>query len=153
MTALRNVLLDPDGAFPWAWMYLIVPGSTGVLYRHQCAGVVCEQREMEGYLVPVGGFKTNPADGLVRPRELTAVFHSGSRCSWSGSGERLPVDRQVLLLRLIESIPSWSSDALAFTAHRTGLRFDAARASETAEAWVPVTTPHGPAVLVWPNCD
>ena len=34
-------------------MGVLIPASTGVLYRQQCGGTACLHLEVEGYLVPV----------------------------------------------------------------------------------------------------
>lgn len=54
---------------------------TGVVYQQQCAGVACDQREVEGFLVPLGGYKLDADEGLVDPDAFTAVFHEGRWCS------------------------------------------------------------------------
>lgn len=48
--------------------------------------------------------------------------------------------------------PFWHTDA-GGEMRRSQLELDTSRLGEAVEAWVPVITPQGRAVLVWPNCD
>ena len=50
MAAPLRIFLDP---LPYP--VVIVPAPTGVIYACQVGGTACLQREVEGYLVPLGG--------------------------------------------------------------------------------------------------
>ncbi|WP_437952067.1 DUF6210 family protein [Sorangium sp. So ce296] len=54
----RHVPLDPDGTWRATWL-VVVEAPTGVLYEQQCAGNGCDDRAIEGYLVPLGGLKVD----------------------------------------------------------------------------------------------
>ncbi|WP_437315837.1 DUF6210 family protein [Sorangium sp. So ce385] len=148
----RHVHLDPDGTWRATWLVVVVEAPTGVLYEQQCAGTGCDDRAIEGYLVPLGGLKVDASAGFIEPDELTSVFHDGSACVWGMCGDRLPHDRLGRLRQLVRSVPYW---------HRrddgeevpSPLELDERRLGELAEAWVPVITPDGPGILMWHNCD
>jgi hypothetical protein len=65
----------------------------------------------------------------------------------------LPPDRLDALRAILASISFWGSEEGAGEKRRVGLRLDEDRLGELVEAWVPVSTPDGPAILTWPNCD
>jgi hypothetical protein len=149
---MRRVFLDPVGAWTPDWLAVVVQAPTGVLYQQQCAGVACEHREVEGYLVPLGALAPDPAQGGIAPGELTTVFHTGNGCTHGAKLGRLPADREARLQALVASVPFWTineagSDVCA------PLMLDESRCTELTEAWVPVITPDGPGVLMWSNCD
>jgi len=163
------VFLDPDGTFN-SWLAVVVRGQTGVIYATQCAGVATEQRLVEGYLVPLGGWKYDVDNGRIELAPLTQVFHQDDACMWSWQGSALPVERLAMLTRLIEEIPFWrcrlnglpaeagssavpGPPAVAGSDSKHALHLDLARSDEIAEAWIPVETPHGPGVLLYKNCD
>ena len=130
---------------------VVVAASTGVVYEQQCSGVATQLRELEGYLVPVGGFKLRPELGGVASDEFTAVFHDRGACVWGAAGDRFPAERLAQLRGLVGAIPFWTSDDGGDV--RAHLELDESRLEQLAEAWVPVRTPHGPGVLMWNNCD
>lgn len=142
--------LDPDGTQPGGWLHVIVEAATGAVYAAQCAGVANELRSCEGYLVPVGGLKMDPAAGRIDTAGLRAVFHDGRVCL--GAGEPLPAERLAALEAWITQVPFWIVAAHGGSL-RQALELDRGRLDEIAEAWVPVRTPLGRAVLVWKNCD
>ena len=43
---MRYVFLDPDDTWP-SWLAVVVIAPTGVAYQQQCAGVACDQREVD----------------------------------------------------------------------------------------------------------
>ena len=68
------------------------------------------------------------------------------------SGETRTRRPKVVLRGAVNELPFWHLDDDGRT-HRSRLELDASRLSEAVEGWVPVKTPLGPGVLVWPNCD
>lgn len=139
--------LDPDGTWsPWA--AIVILQSSGVAYIHQCGGVACHVRLVEGYLVPLGGLLLDPGTGLLDPLALTVPFHDGKRCNYMGI-ESTGLER---LADLVARIAFWSNGPDE-TVSRTGLVLDRSRVSEVTEGWVPVLTSAGPGILLWKNCD
>jgi hypothetical protein len=144
---VRYVTLNPDGSWN-PWIAVVVKARVGVVYETQCAGTGCDQRLVEGFLVPLGGLRVVPDHGQINTDLLTEVFHEGKACVYSWCGDRLPADRLERLERLIEDIPYWP------VLHKpTPLKFDSSRIKELAEGWIPVVTPEGAGVLVFDNCD
>ncbi|MGA5819691.1 DUF6210 family protein [Kitasatospora sp. NPDC094028] len=133
----RFVSLDPDGLARSGGLHVVVEAGTGVFYRHRYGGTACLQGRVEGFLVPVCRpvCGPDPRDGL---RELF-------------EGPRGADDRHGRLRALVAGVVYWACDGQAEEPH--GLRVDESRAGEIDEAWVPVLTPDGPGVLVWPNSD
>src|SRR4051794_23787023 len=56
------IFLDPDGSQDFG-LIAIVRAETGVVYAHQCGGLMNDLREAEGFAVPLGG--PAAARGLV----------------------------------------------------------------------------------------
>ena len=133
-------------------MVVVVAAPTGVVHEQQCAGVATHLRELEGYLVPVGGLKLRADAGRIDAEEFTAVFHDRRACVWGEAGDRLPAERHAQLRDLVGSVPFWTYDEGGGEV-RAPLELDDSRPGELAEAWVPVLTPDGPGVLMWNNCD
>lgn len=84
---------------------------------------------------------------------LKAVFHGTHKddddaCMWSDALDRLPDDRLNRLAELVGLLCCRSADYSEMP-----ITLDYARLRDGCEAWVPVTTPEGRAVLVWNNCD
>ncbi|KJS55509.1 hypothetical protein VM98_12890 [Streptomyces rubellomurinus subsp. indigoferus] len=132
----RFVSLDPDGMAESGWLYVVVEAPTGVVHRHQYGGTACRQGRVEGFLVPVCG------PGAT----------AGLRGLFEGGGEPCGADARDRRLRaLVAGIVYWACDGRAEEPH--ALRVDEGRAREIDEGWVPVVTPDGPGVLVWPNSD
>lgn len=130
---MTEVDLDPDGLAP----VLLVEAPTGVVYLHQCGGVTCLQRRLEGFLVP-----------LVAPEgaaaALTRVFHDEEDgCIWGSVGARLGADRLEGLRAGVATLRTWE----------VALALDEGRHADVVEALVPVTSAHGAAWLLWANCD
>lgn len=153
-TRLATVFLDPDGSHADDWIGVVVHAPTGVFYANQCGGTACEQREREGYYVPLSGVPMTPGEPRLGAAELSAPFHGrGGACHWdmASDGRKLTPDRLAGLTATVARIPFWSVDDRGA---RQPLRLDDARLGELAEAWVPVRLPDGKrAVLVWSNCD
>lgn len=147
----RFVYLDPDET--WGnWGAIVIHSSTGVIYGNQCAGTGCQQRYIEGYLVPVAGQKYNPKDGIVDTIQLQDIFHEKDHCHWGWVGTELPDDRLKLLIKLVDEIPFWEHNGLEDT-RKNHLKLDLNRVDEICEAWVPVQTSVGSGVLLFNNCD
>jgi hypothetical protein len=152
----RAILIDPDGTAP-PYIGLLVPMRTDVVYHQQCGGVETVERLQEGFYVALGGAKLDAEAGMLSVAELTAVFHREEDCTYGGAphhGEPLlPAHRLEILCALVETIPYWTFTATAEATGRVPLRIDQKRYHEILEAWVPVLTPDGPAILTWSNCD
>ncbi|MQY06583.1 DUF6210 family protein [Actinomadura macrotermitis] len=142
MGTRRFVFLDPDGTSGGGWLYVVVEAETGVFYQHQYGGTACRQGEVEGFLVP-----------LVGPDELDALRELFER-HFRGAGTRdhtwqdAERDR---LREIVGAVRYWTSDGTTDEPHV--LRLDESRMREADEAWVPVSTPDGPGVLLWHNSD
>lgn len=141
MSSRRFVTLDQDGTAD-GWLHVVVKAQTGVSYQQQYDGHMCRQGRVEGFLVPVFG-----PDGLTALRNLFERDLAGAG-TWNHSW---PDDERERLRGIIESIPYWASDGHTEELH--ALRLDESRISDTDEAWVPVITPDGPGLLLWPNSD
>ncbi|MEU1540773.1 DUF6210 family protein [Actinacidiphila glaucinigra] len=142
MAVPRFVFLDPDGTGADDWLYAVVEARTGVVYQQQYGGTACRQGQVEGFLVPLFG-----PDGLTALREL---FEKHFR----GAGTRnhaWPDEERDRLRGAVGAIHYWASDGTSEQPH--ALRLDESRIRDADEAWVPVITPDGPAVLVWFNSD
>lgn len=141
MGSRRFVFLDPDGS-AGGWLYAVVEAATGVVYQQQYGGTACRQGQVEGFLVPL--FEP---DGLDALREL---FERDFR----GAGTRhstWPDARRERLRGIIGTLRYWVSDGTSEEPYP--LRLDDGRFGAADEAWVPVITPDGPAMLVWLNSD
>lgn len=141
MTAPRYVCLDPDG-MAQGTLYVVVRAQTGVFYRHQYGGTSCRPGQVEGFLVPVYG-----PDSLALLRELFEGHFTGSGI-WN---YRLRDDELQSLRIAVQGIRYWACDDLNETFH--ALQLDEQQLHDADEAWIPVRTPDGPAILVWPNSD
>ncbi|MFD9687750.1 DUF6210 family protein [Kitasatospora sp. NPDC059088] len=141
-TAKRRVYLDPDGC-GGGWMFVIVAAPTGVVYQNQCGGYACAQYEQEGYLVPLYGADLD--------EHLNEIF-IGELQGHGMRGRDWPAEVLDRLRAAVGSLGIYGSgrhDDLC----PPSLVLDESRLSEAAEAWIPVTTPDGPGVLVWENSD
>jgi len=149
----RRVFIDPDATWQPRWLVVVIEAATGVLYAQQCCGNVCDVREVEGYLVPLGGLKADPDKGFVDPDEFTAIFHDSGGCAWGCAYGALPADRLERLRRLVQEVPFWTCNDGGNIDERTFLEVDDERLEDITEAWVPVLTADGRGVLMWANCD
>jgi len=150
-------MIDPDGTCH-DYLGLIVEHATGVIYHQQCGGLENHDRSVEGYYLPLGGVRFHSEEGDLNWRNLAAVFHGADgSCVYGGNSFReyqvFPADRLAILLREIEAVPFWTFTEEGEADERVSLRFDESRFAELVEAWVPVLTPYGRAILTWPNCD
>jgi hypothetical protein len=164
--------LDPVGN--WGeWLAVVVRRPTGVVYRNQCGGVVCDQRLAEGFLVVIGLWQPKQVRGAnvigdaYKTHPLIWVFHEGEGCcGWTGY--KLPPQRLKWLRRLVRLVPYHGCEPpdSRFVVTPDPLRdprleasqpqefcLDEGRIAEIAEAWIPVRTPDGPGVLLYCNCD
>jgi Family of unknown function (DUF6210) len=148
----HRVMLDPDGSLGEGWMFVIVSAATGVEYHHQCGGVACDQRSIEGYLVPVDNFALPSDRSGPGTEDFTQVFHHRSACRWGYRGSALPAERLEKLKHLVQAVPFWRMNDEG-PDDRLTLKMDHRRLDEVLEAYVPVVTPDGPGVLLWENCD
>lgn len=145
------VFLDPDGTAP-PWLAVVIRRRTNVVYASQCAGICCDQRLVEGYLVPLGGSKSDFDGGKVMLQPLTDIFHDIGGCQSNWRGGELPASQRRRLARLVGEIPFWHCQVADRDQPRQ-LRLDESRIDEVAEAWIPVKTPYGRGVLLHKNCD
>jgi hypothetical protein len=61
-------------------------------------------------------------------------------------------DRLAKLESLLQEIPAWETRRDGGDS-RQHLTLDRTRLDELTEAWIPVASPYGPAVLLFKNCD
>ncbi|MFB4318684.1 DUF6210 family protein [Actinomadura sp. 21ATH] len=137
----RYVFLDPGGTGGYR-LHVIVEAPTGVVYQQQYGGTACRQGELEGFLVPVHG--PGALDALRRLFEK----HFRGAGTWNHAWRD---EERRTLREAVEAIPYWACDGENEEPHP--LRLDENRMPDADEAWVPVATPDGPGVLVWPNSD
>jgi hypothetical protein len=83
-------------------LYLIAIAQTQVVYRNQCGGTSCEEKEVEGFLVPIG----TPADTA----RLSGWFrrHFGESCWCDG---RLAADPALVrdLAAVVAELPCFTA--------------------------------------------
>jgi Family of unknown function (DUF6210) len=139
---MRRVFVNPSAFLMHPWMAVLVPAQTGVVYEHQTGGVACLPRRIESYYVPV--FDQGALD-LLRSIFEVALGGSGTYAGVTWAGQILE-DLRIAVARVRMD----SSEGGPVEAH---LSLDESRLGETDEAWVLVTTPDGPAVLIWENSD
>jgi hypothetical protein len=124
---------------------LIVPAPTGITYRNQTGGYSCYQSEMEGYLVPIAGEKSEFVERLF------SHFFGPKWGGWCSHGIDAETADEVDRL-------------LAEVAHRKDIVVDRDKLNQSWEAWVHVKirgqmlsliegTEVESAVLTWPNSD
>lgn len=140
---MRRVLLDPDGTTSLG-LLLLVHHPTGVCYETQAAGVATEQRSAQGFLVPLAT-RDAAHEGADLLAPLARFFHAHRLC---GSSRPLTEAQAEELAALVGAIPCWTEQD-----SRAHLELDRGRLHECAEAWVPVRSPYGPALLLFDNCD
>ena len=76
--------------------------------------------------------------------------YEGGTCL--GHAGRLTRDRLARLKEAVESIACWGRPDESDEDRRVALRVDESGAGQIAEAWVPVLTPDGAAILTRTNC-
>ncbi|AGC44980.1 hypothetical protein MYSTI_03674 [Myxococcus stipitatus DSM 14675] len=151
--ATHNVFLDPAGTSPFG-LAVIVLAPTGVTYEHQCEGLMTSTRAAEGFLVPVPSNDYDPEANEAFDVEgaLLGFFHKEFR----GNPPPLEEWRQgqvESLAQVVSRVPFWSTPTGSAPSELLHLSLDLDRIAEATEAWVPVTTPYGPGILVFQNCD
>ncbi|MDM1763534.1 MULTISPECIES: DUF6210 family protein [unclassified Acinetobacter] len=144
------IFIDADGTQS-SWLYLIVEKSTQVFYASQCAGLENQIRSTEGYLIPLIGL-TFDTDVLLDEysHQLRQIFHQGQSCR---SATKLNTQQLLQLQSCIENITIWFTNNEPEDDQRQHLCLDMSRQEEITEAWVPVISPYGKAILIWKNCD
>ena len=144
------IFIDADGT-QTSWLYLIVEKPTQVFYATQCAGMENEIRLVEGFLIPLIELSFNTHDLLDEyTQKLKHIFHQGQRCRNDGKLNQQQLDQ---LQCCIENITVWLSTSDQVEDQRQHLFLDLNRLDEITEAWVPVISPYGQAILIWKNCD
>jgi len=143
ITTMPNVIINPSGFLLYPWMAVLVRARTGVTYSHQTGGVACIPRQSEGYYVPV--FDQIAHDSLRSIFEVTLEGAGTSQRAvhWEGS----------LLERLREAVALVRMDGSVGGPAEVALVLDESQLHEVDEAWVPVTSPDGPGILLWENSD
>jgi hypothetical protein len=134
---MKRIFLDPghENAFG---LLLLVPAATGVTIVHQVNGHAVEQREAEGYLLPLAG--RTEAD------EISSWFAERFQ-GWSWPKDWTDLHYQELDA-LLKRIASYGEDDA-----RLPLALDWSRRSEATEGWIPVISALGPAILLFENSD
>jgi hypothetical protein len=138
------VFLDPDGS-QGAGLVVIVQAPTGVVYASQVGGYANEEREVEGFAIP-----------LFNPHHLNVLKlffggYSGNPLYPGTSYERWQERDLQALAEIIGRIPLWQTNR--DKDEPASLEFDSARLQELTEGWIPILTPYGPGILTHQNCD
>jgi hypothetical protein len=138
---MRDVFIDPSGFLQYPWMAVLVRAVTGVTYTHQTGGTACIPRQIEGYYVPV--FNQDAYD------TLRSIFEE----RLGGAGTRDQHWTGQLLGRVSDAVALIRMDPFDGGPGELALSLNKSRLTEIDEAWVPVDSPDGPAVLIWENSD
>jgi hypothetical protein len=130
---------------------LLVQAPTGVTYRHQCGGALCDQRSAEGYLVPCDPYVPPQAPGtpqseVIRGEKLALRLVGGIEAGQK-SGNFRGLTQMLASLRVYGPKRRWHD------AEWGALAFDDNRATDALEAWIPVLSPYGLGYLIWENSD
>ena len=133
------VFLDPDGTQD-PQLHVVVASPTGVEYRSQSAGLACEERGVEGFLIPLG-----QAELVI---ELSAFFARGPPGACPGEPGSEGAEQ---LRQLVGRVICWRTQEEED--RRETLALDEERLEECVEAWIPVRTPYGSGILIFPNSD
>ena len=138
------VFLNPDGTESIG-LQVIVEFPTKIIYGHQCAGYVCETREAEGFLVPLG----------LSPEKFIRFFqrYEGHPPRIVGGRNKLTTQDINELGDLVSSLVFWVTSANGQADRRLGLQLNTEQINEITEGWIPVKTPYGYGILVFDNCD
>jgi hypothetical protein len=148
------IFVDPDGTQEFGSLVIVV-APTCVVYAHQCGGLACELRELEGFAVPVGG----PSAARPLRTFFHQTFHGNPPVPGHNTTARLGpwwTDAQIGELQaLVEQIAFWKTYApeSGTDDERTFLKLDLERLEELTEAWIPVQTAYGSGVLIFANSD
>jgi hypothetical protein len=125
--------------------YVIVEAPTGIVYQTQVGGHACDQKTLEGFLLPC-----HPADH-DDTRTLENFFHETFRGfpPITRGREWNPSD----LHKLREIVSQFIVGCAEAESAYSHLTFDDSRSSQATEGWLPVLTPWGPGILVHENSD
>ena len=140
---MPHIFLDPDGSLALG-LLLIVKASTGVIYEQQCGGFATERMSAEGFLIPVGAESEAKVISDWFWKTFNGHCYSGHK-AWTS-------ELVAELSGLVNKIPCWLTSASGDD-HRYLLQLDATRIGECIEAWIPVISPYGPAILTLENSD
>jgi hypothetical protein len=141
MTA-TTIRLDPDGIRDFG-LLLIVETSQGVRYEHQVAGYLCEQRVVQGFIIPLGP----PASADPLADFFARAFRGyPPAVGWPAWPEK---ERETCA-NLVSSIQVWDQ---RIAEKWVPLAVDTTRGGEVTEGWIPVLTAYGPGVLLFRNSD
>ena len=141
---MRYVFLNPDGSFSLG-LLLIVEAPTGIVYATQCAGLLTEERSVEGFLVPVGGER--------EAKQFYDWFWAKFRGHCYPSGVRLSTEQISELHNMIGEVPCWLTTRDNEQTERGFLELDVSRIDDCVEAWIPVLSPLGAGILTLDNSD
>jgi hypothetical protein len=143
---MHHVFIASEGAAELG-LLLIVSSPTDVIYHVQCDGVACDQRSIEGFLVPLGQRESSERMW----NELFCDEHLGNRgpIPWQTPSLVGYLDR---LEQIVGAVVCWKREA-DDTDQRLLLRLDRTRLEQCVEAWIPVISPYGPAILTFENSD
>lgn len=151
------IFIDPDGTSK-KWLYLIVHANTSVFYSTQCAGLLNEIRTSEGYLIPLSGITFDTKYDINVEIENLENFFQRKPFEFQHNTSALhSIQHGFLdlgqLKRIIENITVWFSTSQDAEDQRQHLSIDENKIGEITEAWIPVISPYGKAVLIWKNSD
>jgi hypothetical protein len=134
------IFLDRDGNKDLG-LILLVLAPTGVEYAVEIAGSATEDRSAEGFIIPLGKFEL--ADDFFEFfQEQFADCPNPSSMVWTQ-------DRIDVLRDLVKEVTVWRTSPEKDVP--SALDLDLGRLYELTAAWVPVTSPYGPAVLLFKN--
>ena len=129
-------------------MLVVVVLPTGVTYAHQRAGLRTEIREVEGFVIPVGGPEAAaPLLTFFRTR-----FQGNPPSRMSGVAPTWTEADVQELDALVRNIPLWKTMRDGGS-KRALLKLDISKLSDATEAWIPVQTAYGPGILLFKNSD
>jgi hypothetical protein len=129
---------------------VIVAAKTGVVYANQCNGTSCEIRELEGFFIPLGHpsvtFAAQELLEFFASFNCVPPYNTEHRKSWTP-------ELIEILKAIVAKIPFWKTVRKPEKDELSYLELDVDKIDEVLEAWVPVKTVYGHAVLVFDNCD
>lgn len=137
-----TIFLDPDGTRDFG-LLLVVETSQGVRYEHEVAGHACEERVVQGFVIPLG--PTSAADPLIDffARTFRGNPPPGGWPAWAQ-------DQRDFCADLVSKVQVWDEREAD---KWVPLAVDSSRGSEVTEGWIPVLTSYGPGVLLFRNSD
>src|SRR5712691_539625 len=120
---MPHIFLDPDGTQDLG-LLVIVEARTGVTYRQQCAGTYCDQRIMEGFVIPIGG-AAETKKSMIGSGPISMATPTSASC-----GQRRLQNSSALLL--VKSAAGTSKRWSAVTRNRS-------TCSWTGQGWMSVS--------------